>query len=185
MPRAYVFYQFFYPDDVVSSIHFSDLCAGLVKRGWAVTAFPSTRGCRDQASEYPKDGEFEGVRIERIWRPAWRQSSGLGRILSAVWMLFRWSLLALRRRAKPDVVIIGTDPILSVLAAIAWRFFQPKTVIAHWCFDLYPEAAFADGLLDRQGAAARVLEVLLKKAYRACVLVVDIGSCMRGLLLRY
>jgi glycosyltransferase involved in cell wall biosynthesis len=100
-------------------------------------------------------------------------------------MLFRWSLLALGRRAKPDFVIVGTDPILSVLVAIAWRFFQPKTVIAHWCFDLYPEAAFADGLLDRQGAAARVLDVLLKKAYRACDLVVDIGPCMRALLLRY
>lgn len=185
MPRAYIFYQFFYPDDVVSSIHFSQLGAGLVKYGWEATAFPSTRGCRSEAVEYPKEGEFEGVRIKRLWRPAWRQSSGLGRVLNAAWMIVRWSFLATRRQAAPDVVIIGTDPILSVLVAIVWRFFQPNVVIAHWCFDLYPEAAFADGLLSRKGAAARVMHYLLKKAYRACDLVVDIGPCMRDLLLQY
>ncbi len=185
MPRAYIFYQFFYPDDVVSSIHFSELSAGLVKRGWEVTVFPSTRGCRSESIEYPKEGEFEGVRIKRIWRPAWRQSSGLGRVLNAAWMILRWSLLAILRKPAPDAVIIGTDPILSVLIAIVWRFIHPDVVIAHWCFDLYPEAAFADGLLSRSSAIARVLQFLLKKAYRVCDLVVDIGPCMRELLLRY
>jgi glycosyltransferase involved in cell wall biosynthesis len=100
-------------------------------------------------------------------------------------MILRWSLLATRRQQPPDVVIIGTDPILSVLIAIVWRFFQPDVVIAHWCFDLYPEAAFAGGLLSRTSAAARVMHYLLKKAYRACDLVVDIGPCMRDLLSRY
>lgn len=185
MPRAYIFYQFFYPDDVVSSVLFSELSAGLVKRGWKVTAFPSTRGCHNKASEYPKEGEFEGVEIKRVWRPGWRQSSGLGRILNAAWMLLRWSMLATRRQPKPDVVIVGTDPILSVLVAIVWRFFQPDVVIAHWCFDLYPEAAFADGLLNRESTVARILDFLLKKAYRSCDLIVDIGPCMRELLLRY
>ena len=185
MPRAHIFYQFFYPDDVVSSVHFSELSAGLVKRGWEVTAFPSTRGCRSEAVEYPKEGQFEGVRIKRIWRPAWRQSSGSGRLLNAIWMILRWSLLAVGPRQAPDVVIVGTDPILSVLIASVWRFFHPKVVIAHWCFDLYPEAAFADGLFSRKSIVARVLHFLLKKAYRACDLVVDIGPCMRELLLRY
>lgn len=185
MPRAYIFYQFFYPDDVVSSIHFSELCAGLVKCGWEATAFPSTRACRSESIEYPKEGEFEGVRIKRVWRPAWRQSSGLGRVLNAAWMILRWSFLAVRRQARPDVVLIGTDPILSVLIAIVWRFFQPEVVIVHWCFDLYPEAAFADGLLSRTSPTARVLHFLLTEAYQACDLVVDIGPCMRDLLLRY
>jgi glycosyltransferase involved in cell wall biosynthesis len=100
-------------------------------------------------------------------------------------MLLRWSVLAIRRQPKPDVVIVGTDPILSVLIAIVWRFFQPDIIIAHWCFDLYPEAAFADGLLNRRSAAARVMHFLLTKAYQTCDLVVDIGPCMRDLLLRY
>jgi glycosyltransferase involved in cell wall biosynthesis len=100
-------------------------------------------------------------------------------------MIFRWSLLAMRKGQAPEVVVVGTDPILSVLVAIAWQFLKPKTLLANWCFDLYPEAAYADNLLNRRGVTARLLHPLLKKAYRACDLVVDIGPCMRELLLRY
>jgi glycosyltransferase involved in cell wall biosynthesis len=100
-------------------------------------------------------------------------------------MIFRWSFLAITHRPKPNVIIIGTDPILSVLIAIVWRFFQPNVIIAHWCFDLYPEAAYPDGLLDRGSVIARLMEALLKRAYLACDLVVDIGPCMRELLLQY
>jgi hypothetical protein len=138
--------------------------------------------CHHDSSPLPRKDEFQGVRIERIWRPAWRQSAGIGRILNAAWMISRWSMLAMHRRRKPDVVIVGTDPVLSVLIATVWRFFKPKTVLVNWCFDLYPEAAFADGLLSRHSILARLMNSLVKQAYRACDLVVDIGPCMRKLL---
>lgn len=181
----YVFYQFLSPDDVVSSVLLSELCSGLVDQGWQVTAFPCARRFKDGSRIYPRSEVWNGVKIERIWRPAWKQDSSIGRILNAVWMIVRWSMLALQRRHKPDVIIIGTDPILSVSIAPIWRFFKPKTMIAHWCFDLYPEAAFADGLLKRDGMASRILRPLLKRAYRACNLVVDIGPCMRDLLRKH
>lgn len=183
--KAYIFYQYFHPDDVVSAVHLTELGTGLTKRGWDVTAFPCNRSCRNDSIVYPGKGEFEGVAIERLWRPAWRQSSSVGRILNALWMILRWSLLAAEPSRKPAVVIIGTDPILSVLVAIAWRFFKPRTVVVHWCFDLYPEAAFADNVMNRRSLAARLIQILLKKAYRACELVVDIGPCMRELILRH
>jgi colanic acid biosynthesis glycosyl transferase WcaI len=183
--KVYVFSHYLHPDDVVSSVLFSELCTGLARRGWDVTAFPCNRGCHDHSAAFPPRSEFEGVKIERIWRPAWRQSSAIGRILNAIWMISRWSLLAMRKRHCPDAIIIGTDPVFSVLVAIVWRFFKPKTILANWCFDLYPEAAFAEGLLNRQSMLARFMHVVLKRAYRACDLVVDLGPCMRGLLLRY
>jgi colanic acid biosynthesis glycosyl transferase WcaI len=182
LKKIYVFYHFFHPDDVVSSVLFSELSSGLVDKGWEVTAFPCNRTCHFDSVPLPRKGEFEGVRIERIWRPAWRQSSGIGRILNAAWMISRWSMLAMQRRHKPDVVIVGTDPVLSVLIASVWRFFKPKTVLVNWCLDLYPEAAFADGLLSRDSILARLMNSLVKQAYRACDLVVDIGPCMRKLL---
>jgi glycosyltransferase involved in cell wall biosynthesis len=181
--NVYVFYQYFHPDDVVSAVHFTELSTGLTKRGWNVTAFPCNRSCRNDSVDYPREGEFAGVAIERLWRPAWRQSSSVGRILNALWMIVRWSMLAAEPGRNPSVVIVGTDPILSVLVAIAWRFFKPRTVVVHWCFDLYPEAAYADNVLSRGSVAARLMHGLLKKAYRACDLVVDIGCCMRGLIL--
>jgi len=104
---------------------------------------------------------------------------------NAVWMISAWSVLALNPRVRPDVLIFGTDPVLSPLVAFSWRLFRPKVKIAHWCFDLYPEAAISAGLIPAQSRAAKTLKALLRKAYRRCDLIIDIGLCMRGLLAFY
>lgn len=182
MPRALVFYHYFYPDDVASATHFSDLAEGLVKRGWEVTVMPCNRGCRDESRTDSPAEEWRGIRIRRVWRPNLRQASSLGRILNAAWMIARWSLAALTARPVPDVVIVGTDPILSVLIARFWKVVRPKTRVVHWCFDLYPEAAVADGVLKPQGLLHRLSDWLVRPAYRRCDLVIDIGPCMRDRL---
>src|SRR5947209_1757488 len=184
-PTALVLYHYLYPDDVVSATHLGGLCQGLADAGWRVTAKPCNRGCRHEARSYNRTEQWGGVHIRRIWRPRFRQASTAGRLLNIGWMLTAWSLAAFGFRRGPDVLIIGTDPILSVLVARVWRAIRPKTKIVHWCFDLYPDAAFADGLLDPTTAVARVLMPMLRSAYRACDLIVDIGSCMRELLARY
>ena len=100
-------------------------------------------------------------------------------------MFIRWSVLAVTLRPRPDVLLVGTDPILSATVAFFWKLFAPRTKIAHWCFDLYPEAAIADGLLPPHGFFARVFRRLMRSAYRKCDLIADLGPCMRHLLLRY
>jgi len=183
-PVVLVFYHYLYPDDVVSAVHVSDLCQGLAERGWQVKAKPCNRSCRDEAQTYPPTDHWAGVSIRRVKRPRFPQSSHLGRILNILWMLAAWSLESLRTPA-PDALIIGTDPVLSVLVAIVWRTLRPKTAIIHWCFDLYPEAAFADGLLQRNSLPGRVLRSLMRRAYGCCDLIADIGSCMRDQLELY
>ncbi len=185
MPSALVFYHYFYPDDVVSAVHFGDLCAGLAERGWQVTVMPSVHGCRDESRRYPARSEWRGVSIRRIWRPGLRQASGIGRLVNTAWMIGRWSLEALFGRQRPDVLIVGTDPVMSVVVARFWRLFRPRTRIAHWCFDLYPEAAFADGMLTPASLLARSLKAAVKPAYAACDLIADIGVCMRNRILAY
>lgn len=184
MPKALILYHYFYPDDVSSARHLSDLAQGLVKRGWELVAMPCHRGCRDEGKTYPHKQEWEGIHVRRVWRPNFRQSSSLGRLFNASWMIFRWSLAALSP-SPPDVVIVGTDPILSVLVARFWKMVRPRTRIVHWCFDLYPEAAVADGILKPQGKLHRCLQSVLRPAYRRCDLIVDIGSCMRERLSAY
>ncbi len=183
-PTAWVFYHYLYPDNVVSSIHMTQLCEGLQSRGWAVTGLSGNRGCRDEQASYPSDDEHHGVWYRRYWRPAWTQSSTRGRLLNAAWMIVAWSLAA-RSYDPPDAIVIGTDPILSVTAAIFWKLWCPHTRVLHWCFDLYPEAAFADGMLSPSGRPARLLRSLMKRAYAACDAIVDIGPCMRRRLAAY
>ncbi len=186
MPQIFIFYHFLHPDDVVSAVHFSELATGLAERGWEVTAFPCNRGHHENSTEtYPRREGWKGIQFERIWRPKWSQSGHVARIFNAVWMLGRWSLLGVNPKRRPAALIIGSDPVLSILVAPIWRWLKPKTLIAHWCFDLYPEAAYAEGLLREHGKLSFMLRGILRLAYRGCDLIVDIGPKMRQRLLAY
>jgi colanic acid biosynthesis glycosyl transferase WcaI len=185
-PKVAILYHFFYPDDVVSARHFSDLAEGLAAAGWEVEVFPCNRGCRNPAQIYRPRERWHGVDISRVWRPRFAQSNSLGRILNAAWMIAAWSRIALRRRAtRPDFVLVGTDPILSVLVALPLKWLRPEIKIAQWVFDLYPEAAIADGILSASGNLTRILIAVLRRAYARCDLIVDLGSCMRRRLEAY
>ena len=184
-PTVLVLYHYLYPDDVVSSVHFTELCQGLSERGWHVVGSACNRGCRDESKTYPRHSTWNNIDFLRVWRPALRQSSRFGRIINALWMLVAWSLMALDPSIQPDVVIIGTDPILSPVVALTWKIFKPKVRFVHWCFDLYPEAAIAGGVLDEHSWFANALKRLLRKAYQRFSLIVDIGCCMRRRLEEY
>jgi glycosyltransferase involved in cell wall biosynthesis len=185
-PRVTVLYHFFHPDDVVSARQLTELCEGLHARGWQVEALPCNRAWQDESVTYPASEEWRGVTIRRVWRPRLSQSSRLGRVLNALWMLAAWCPLVLRRgSAVPDVIVVGTDPMFSVLVALVVRALRPRVRLAHWCFDLYPEAAIADGQVAADGWLARGLRRLLRAAYASCDLVADLGCCMRERLARY
>lgn len=183
MPRALVFYHYFDPDNVVSAQHYSDLCKGLLARGWDVTVMPSNRACRDATLVFPSREILGGIKVERIWRPNFKQASPFGRIVNAAWMLTAWSFKALVQ--TPDVLIVGTDPIFSVLVSLPWRLLRPKTKIFHWCFDLHPEAAIADGMVSSNHPIVRLLSPFLKASYRRCDVIGSIGPCMSARLLDY
>jgi colanic acid biosynthesis glycosyl transferase WcaI len=184
-PSLAVLYHYFPPDDIVSAVHLGDLASGLTKAGWQVTAHPCIWSSDDQGIRFESNGVWQGVSVKRIWRPNLRQASDAGRFLNAAWMIFRWSLLAITLKPRPDVLLIGTDPILSLSVARIWRLFRPRTKVVHWCFDIYPEAAIADGLLPRRGFLTRFFASLMGAAYRSCSLIVDLGPCMRDILLEY
>ena len=183
-PRVTVLYQFMHPDDVVSARQLSDLAEGLAARGYDVEARPSNRAWDDRAGAFPRRERWHEVAYRRVWRPPFEQARASGRLLNAAWMIAAWSAIGLARR-PPDVIVVGTDPVLAVLIARAVKRVRPGVLIAHWCFDVYPEAAVVEGMLAEGGAPARLLSRLMGSAYRACDLVADIGPCMRELLDTY
>jgi glycosyltransferase involved in cell wall biosynthesis len=185
-PHAILLYHYFHPDPVVSARQFADLAEGLTARGWDVTAMPAARGCRDEGETFPLRETWAGGRVERVWRPGWKQAKTAGRLLNTAWMLAAWGWRAMTTpRVAAEVVVVGTDPPLGVLAALPWRFFRTRTRVAHWCHDLYPEAAVADGLVRGPSLPVRVLKRVLAAAYRRCGLIADLGPCMRELLAEY
>src|SRR5690242_4922454 len=161
-PAALVFYHYLHPDDVVSAVLFTQLCTGLAERGWRVVGCSSNRGWEDERPIYPRRSVWKGAEFRRIWRPGLRQASGFGRLANAAWMCVAWSLLALNPRVRPQVMVVGTDPILSPIVAVVWKFLRPRVRLVHWCFDLYPEAAVADGVLRDGTLLVRFLKIMLR-----------------------
>ncbi len=187
MPRILLLYHYFHPDDVAGGEMFTELGVGLARRGWEVEAAPCNRSRHDPARKFPPRETYEGVRIRRMWRPGFfSQSSPVGRLLNSCWMIAAWGLLALRgRRHRPDAVLIGSDPLFGVAAAWLYRKFVPGVRIAHWCFDLHPEAAVAEGIAREGSWKVRAARWAAGKAYACCDLIADLGPCMRERLERY
>ncbi len=154
-PSILVLYHFLPPDDVVSARIYGDLCEGLAARGWSVEAKPSNRSCFDAGARHPRRELRNGVTYRRVSRPSFPQASAAGRVANALWMTAAWSARALRPGRGPEVVLVGTDPILSVFTLAVFRLLHPRTRRAHWAFDVYPDAAVADGALRAQGACRR------------------------------
>ncbi|MCB0058960.1 MAG: glycosyltransferase family 4 protein [Caldilineaceae bacterium] len=183
-PRLVLLYHFYAPDDVVSAVLYSELGETLAQRGWQVEAWPCNRLHSGGSTTLPLSEQVGGVRVRRVWRPGWKQSSGLGRMLNALWMVAAWSWrAAFFRRPRHEVMLVGSDPVLAVAAAAAWKLFRRRSKVAHWCFDLYPDAAIADGKLAERGAGARLFSAAARAGYRNCDLVADLGSCMQERLL--
>ncbi|MBI1883336.1 MAG: glycosyltransferase family 4 protein [Chlamydiae bacterium] len=184
-PSVTLLYHFFYPDDVVSARHFSQFAEELTRRGWRVQVLTSNRFCRYPRRKIsPKEEEWQGIRIKRVWRAPWDQARSLARFANTFWMLAGWTIQLLRL-PKSDVLIMGTDPPFSILILLVLQFFKRKTLFVHWCYDLYPEAIFADGFKGMVGWIAAGLKVLVKQAYHSLDVMVDIGSCMRRRLEAY
>jgi glycosyltransferase involved in cell wall biosynthesis len=185
-PKVAVLYHYFYPDDVVSARHLTHFCLDLKERGWQVEALPCNRGCRDESITHPLQESWEGLTIQRVWRPRFRQASTLGRLGNAAWMVAAWCTLAFRPKATvPDVIVIGTDPVFSVVAALVIRVVRPRIQLAHWAFDLHPECSIAEGKIAENSWLARIVRGVMRRAYHSCDLVADLGACMRRQLDHY
>lgn len=106
--------------------------------------------------------------------------------MNALWMIASWSRIGLRSRSRlPDVVVVGTDPIFSVMVSLPLKFLRRRLRIAHWCFDLHPEGAVSDGMLREDCLRVRLVKRILRRAYGCCDMIADLGDCMRRCLASY
>lgn len=184
MPRLLLCYHFFHPDDVVSARMFTDLAVEQARRGWQVSVLTCNRLWSNPRARLPSFERWNDVEIHRVFRPAWDQARPVERLGNSAWMVAAW--LARAARLGPfDAIVVGSDPAFAALAAPGLRRLFPRAALAHWCFDLYPEAIAAEGI----GAGAARLEPvarrLMRYAYRSFDALVDIGPRMRERLAEY
>ena len=185
MPSVDVYYHFLPPDDVVSARHFADLAEGLQERGWKVRVFGSNRSCRSNGASYPLAETINKVEYNRTWRPDFPQNRAYGRIANAIWMCGSWASKAIWEQNPPDVMITGTDPIFSVASSLAWKATFPHTKLVHWCFDLYPDALFAEGIVHEKSPPGKGLKSISTSILQKQDILANLGPCMADRLSSY
>ncbi|WP_372367366.1 glycosyltransferase family 4 protein [Candidatus Uabimicrobium sp. HlEnr_7] len=184
-PSIILMYHFFYPDDVVSARHFTQLAEGLYYKGWKVRVLTTNRYCRySHKLITPKRELHNGIEIIRVYRPPFNQANNYLRVLNSIYVLVAWSIRLLTMK-RSDVIVVGTDPQFAALIFPFLRLFCRGKTLVHWCFDLYPEAIVADKKGKITYLAALIAKCFMYFSYKFVDIMVDIGSCMREILKKY
>jgi len=176
--------QVFWPDNINTARHISELAEELVKRGWNVTALISNRSYIDNKKIItPSIGNWNGVKYIRVYTPPLTQKKNSQRLLSAIWLIFFWAL-KLPFIGKFDAIILGTNPPFAYLLAPYIRLIKRKTKILMWGFDLYPEAIIVSGTKTWKMIGS-FIKPLVKFCYKRIDVIIDIGPCMRNIYRSY
>ena len=184
-PTVTLIYHFFFPDDVVSARHFTQLAESLRDCGWKVRVLTSNRYCRyTKKAIRPRKEIWNDIEILRAYRPPFNQANNYGRIINSAFMLHMWSLYLLMLK-RNDVIVVGTDPQFAALIFPFLKIFRRAKVLVHWCFDVYPEAVIANETGKITALIMRIAKYFMSIAYKFVDVMVDIGSCMRSLLQQY
>lgn len=184
-PSIILMYHFFYPDDVISARHFTQLAEGLSRKGWKVRVLTTNRYCRyPDKLITPKIELHSDIEIIRVYRPPFNQANNYLRVLNAIYVLVAWSIRLLTMK-RSDVIVVGTDPQFAAFIFPFLRLFCRGKILVHWCFDLYPEAIVANKKGKVISLVARTAKYFMYFSYKFVDIMVDIGSCMRELLKKY
>ena len=169
--------QHYWPDLASTAQHLTDLAEYLADQGFDVHVLCSRGHYLSGSMEVPAEETHNGVHIHRVRATAFGRDTILGRITD--YASFYSSTLArvLVGPAYDYIVTLTTPPLLPLVGAIARRVRGQAYGV--WSMDLHPDAEVATGMLEDDGAPARLLHALNDAGYRNADFVVDLGTYMK------
>ena len=169
-------HQYFTPEIAGSAQQLTDLALGLKDLGYSIQVVTGQPSYSTNA-KLPRQENFKGVQITRVFKFQFSRDSALGRILSAIsffWAAF-FKLFWMDRNA---FLVIGSDPpFLPILGWFFWKVRGQRYFLI--VSDIYPDVATALGELNPKGWMARCLEWVNQLAYRRAEAIVVLGEKMR------
>jgi len=168
--------QYYPPSDAPTGLLVADLAERLASRGHDVTVIASRRAYEDPRRSFARSEERRGVRVRRVRTTGFGRAGAAGRLLDyGTFLAGATARLGLGRR--PDVVVTLSTPPMLATAAVAWaRARRARSV--YWVMDVYPEVAFALGVLGARSLAGRVLTRLARYALCNANRVIALGDLM-------
>jgi glycosyltransferase involved in cell wall biosynthesis len=185
--RVLILNQTFHPDVAATAQHMWDLARHLDAAGHDVDAVASriVYGGEDQ---FERTSERIGrIRIHRVAQTAFGRRHGLA---GRVWDFASFYVAALAKLnalRAPDVILALTSPpMISALGMLQKQFRgaggrRPRLV--YHVMDVYPQAAFAMGVIDPASLLARVTARLTQRTLELSDAVIVLGQDMKSRVL--
>jgi colanic acid biosynthesis glycosyl transferase WcaI len=172
--------QYYPPSDAPTGLLLADLAERLARDGHRVRVLAGRRAYEDPRRTFAAREGRAGVDVRRLRTigvrrcgAAWR-SVEYASFLAAV----GWRLFSTRR---PDVIVtLSTPPMLATFVVLAARIRRTRSV--YWVMDVYPDIAFALGVLSETSLAGRILARLARFAAAHASVVVALGERMAEVL---
>ena len=182
--KILIFNHIFWPDNINTARHISELAEELVARGWDVTASVGNRYyVKHSKIIKPKKGMWHGVKYNRVYTPPFNQKKNVQRLLTSLWLVISW-IIRLPFLGKYDAIIIGTNPPFVYFLVPFIKLFKRKTKVLMWGFDLYPEAIIVSKK-DSFKFIGKILKSVAGFCYRKLDVIINIGPCMKNIYTEY
>lgn len=180
--RVLILNHVFWPDNINTARHISELAEELSIRGLDVSAIVGNRDYRSNFKFVSKE-MWKKVSIRRIYIPILFGNSWAQRIFTSFWLILSFAIRLIFEQ-KYKYVIIGSNPPF-IFLIIPWlRFVSKKSKIFLWSFDLYPEAIFTE-LNIKNVLIFNISNCVVKFCYSKLDAVIDLGPCMRDRMTKY
>lgn len=178
--KVLIISQVFWPDEVSTSQHLTDLANELIKNGHEVSVICSRHAYEHPATTYPPFDDYNGVKIKRL------KNTGLGKknILTRLTDFFSFNFLLyfeLKKiqRNQYDVILGMTSPPLVSYIGIK-KALKRKIRFCYWAMDLQPELAIASGLLKANSFSAKALTKMGDFIIRNADTIIALDRYMKG-----
>ena len=172
--------QHYRPDLAATGQLLSDLAEYLVGHGYRVEVLCARGRYQSGRLKSPATERLGGVRVRRFWTPGAGRRRNVGRMADYLAFSAQVAGRMLFGRRPTLIVTLTTPPLLPALTGLIKRLRSVPFAI--WSMDLHPEAEVAAGMIDRTGAAGRILSAAADVAYREADFVVVLGECMHRLV---
>ena len=177
--RVLLLNQYFAPDIAPTAQLLGDLAEDLVAAGMDVTAIASSASYAGGNDRFPAREVWRGVRVQRVRATNRGRAGSAGRVLDYATYLLPAAVHSLARR-RPDVVVcLSTPPLVAVLGMLLrWRGAR----FVYKVEDLYPDVAFALGVIREHSTLGRALTRLSRGIFKRADAVVTLDEEMAAAL---
>lgn len=184
MPRASLLLisQVYVPDPASVGQHLHDVGAEIVRRGYRVRVFASSRGYDAPEVRFAAREAIQGVDVRRLPLSSFGKRSILIRLAAQISFLAQ---AILRGLLTPGLraILVSTSPPMCAAAALLIAAVR-RLPIVYWVMDINPDQAVALGTFNESSLPVRLFDVLNRTVLRRAHAVVTLDRFMAARLRR-